>query len=812
MRKMKIRKLLLSLFLIPLLFIFPSNVSAEFFRDLIVTSPDGIWTDERAYSSLKNAISAVGSSNRTIVVASEEIVTDLTIPSNVSLDFKRGGKITYSGQLTINTTNISAPDQPIFNPTGSGEADFARGTELRSAWFNNLNEMFDQTVDDYVTIVINSGWAASIIADATVGDNVTLKWEGPGQWIDINSGFTLSNVRNISAGSYRIFGGSGDIDFKTGSVLRTSWFGSFRSAVSYIDDEDVDLTLIVDGVCTVDTNTSVDQYINLQFENGALLSPAAGVTVTIYSPESIIAGKRQQIFDTTNNSDPIDFSLGGTIYPDWWGANADDNSLSASTNATAIQAAIHSAEDAGQGLIKFNQGTYYFDNQLQIDGDFIRLKGEGSSLTILKSTYAGVAIYFNTTAPLQDSAGTPNLLGNAVDGLTLEGDGSTTTIGIRMVHCVNENPHIRDVFVTKFTDAQIELDNCWMARVSNARIGRNAVGDYGIRIYNANNVLIDHSIISLMAAGATAIYATDAEGFVVRDSDIESVNKAVVVTDGFGPFVFEGNYLESATGSDPIAVTLGSSSDLETAYIEANKIAWGGGTGTAVAISTDNVKHVYIDNNWFGTVDYEVRTTANTEQVFWGENQYEISDGLMAFDDVGDALVFPFHGDSVYIPAHNFIGSEGTPSLTSVGTGINRVEAWELPDAATTSIVASVVLPLSWRRFGDRYDIYVIVEYFTATAGSDTVYMSARGRGVAVGEDVRTGYASYKSFPESTVDYGRMSQQLSVVYLWDENDLVNIAIKRLGADANDTSTQSVYIIGVRLVLNRIKIGLGMFGY
>ncbi|MHA1806542.1 MAG: hypothetical protein ACTSX2_03080 [Candidatus Thorarchaeota archaeon] len=309
------KKFLVSILMILALCI-PATTSAEFFSDIIVTSPDGIWTDERAYSSLEDAISAVGSSNRTIVVASEEVVTDLTIPSNVSLDFKRGGKITYSGQLTINTTNISAPDQPIFNPTGSGEADFARGTELRSAWFNNLNEMFDQTVDNYVTVIINSGWAASVTADATVGDNVTLKWEGPGQRIVVNSGFTLSNVKNISAGSHRIFGGSGDIDFKTGSVLRTSWFDSFRSAVSYVDDEDVDLTLVIDGVCTIDTNTTIDEYINLQFENGALLSPAAGVTLTIHSPESLIIGRSQQAFA---GSGVISFSSGGTVYPEWWG-------------------------------------------------------------------------------------------------------------------------------------------------------------------------------------------------------------------------------------------------------------------------------------------------------------------------------------------------------------------------------------------------------------------------------------------------------------------------------------------------------------
>jgi len=334
------KKFLISILMVLALCI-PATTSAEFFSDIIVTSPDGIWTDERAYSSLEDAISAVA----------------------------------YSGQLTINTANISAPDQPIFNPTGSGEADFARGTELRSAWFDNLNEMFDQTVDNYVTVIINSGWTAGVTADATVGDNVTLKWEGPGQRIVVNSGFTLSNVKNISAGSHRIFGGSGDIDFKTGSVLRTSWFDSFRSAVSYVDDEDVDLTLVIDGVCTVDTNTTIDQYINLQFENGTLLSPAAGVTVTIYSPNNIIAQSSQHIFAGDGS---INFSTAmGTAWVDWWGPPR----TSGSDDALAIQSALNS----GARKVGMLAGNYYVSTPVEISVSDSSLFGQGMYITVINA-------------------------------------------------------------------------------------------------------------------------------------------------------------------------------------------------------------------------------------------------------------------------------------------------------------------------------------------------------------------------------------------------------------------------------------------
>lgn len=60
---------------------------AEFFSDIIVTSPAGIWTDERAYGSISDAISAIGSNEQTLVIGSQETVTNLTIPSNISLRF-----------------------------------------------------------------------------------------------------------------------------------------------------------------------------------------------------------------------------------------------------------------------------------------------------------------------------------------------------------------------------------------------------------------------------------------------------------------------------------------------------------------------------------------------------------------------------------------------------------------------------------------------------------------------------------------------------------------------------------------------------
>lgn len=314
----KMKKFLLSI-LIVLMTTLPA--SAEYFSDIIVTSPDGLWTDERAYASLADAITAVGANDRIIVVASNETVTDLTVPSNVILEFKRGGMITYSGQLSINNPTIIAGNVQIFNATGAGEADFAHGTNLRASWFEDLHEMFDQTLDNYVTCIIDSGWAANIDADCQVGNNVNLRWEGPGNRLVINTGFTLSNIKNIEAGNYQIFAGSGDFDFLDSTYLKLSWFNNLRSALTWIEAEEAIIVITGTNTVAYDSTVAANELLDFISEKGEL-AISAGVTLTISSTNSIISDDRQ-IFTgagTVTYSDDI-----GIVKGIWDGSDDDIN-------------------------------------------------------------------------------------------------------------------------------------------------------------------------------------------------------------------------------------------------------------------------------------------------------------------------------------------------------------------------------------------------------------------------------------------------------------------------------------------------------
>jgi hypothetical protein len=71
----KIKIFLISLILILSL---QTGASAEYFKDVIVTGTSGLWTDARAYSSLNDAVTAIGSVNHQILlISSPQTVTTL---------------------------------------------------------------------------------------------------------------------------------------------------------------------------------------------------------------------------------------------------------------------------------------------------------------------------------------------------------------------------------------------------------------------------------------------------------------------------------------------------------------------------------------------------------------------------------------------------------------------------------------------------------------------------------------------------------------------------------------------------------------
>jgi hypothetical protein len=337
--------------------------------DIIITSSYGNRTDKRSFTTLADAITAVGvTEKRTIVVASAETVGTLTIPSNITLEFQRGGYIENSGQLTIHTTNIVAGDYQIFY--GSGGIDFACGTKLRSTWFEDLHRAFDVTNNNYVTLIITSGWSAAVDADCAVGNNVILKWEGPGNRIVINSGFELSNIKNIDAGSYEVFGGSGDLDFADGTILDLRWFKRIRSATAWVESENV--TIEVKENTVVDYNTTISSNAALKVNKGAVITVSPGVTLTIAG--YIIAGE-YQIFAGTGT---LQIRKARELLLSWYGFAEGATAAIATSNKTAIDRAVASVVPGTGKAIVFPKGSFLIDPEITPNSTNITFKGSSS--------------------------------------------------------------------------------------------------------------------------------------------------------------------------------------------------------------------------------------------------------------------------------------------------------------------------------------------------------------------------------------------------------------------------------------------------
>lgn len=144
--------------------------------------------------------------------------------------------------------------------------------------------------------------------------------------------------------------------------------------------------LLRPGNWTITANADYSTYKNVTFKtpNGAYFTLTALMTLTLPSPENIEAAPNQQIFAGTGT---VAFSRGGTVYPEWWGAIADD-----STACTdAINAALES--QATGGIVQLQEGTYRITT-VTMNNNGMTLQGTGWT-SILKTSKSKVAL----TAP-----------------------------------------------------------------------------------------------------------------------------------------------------------------------------------------------------------------------------------------------------------------------------------------------------------------------------------------------------------------------------------------------------------------------------
>lgn len=377
---------------------------SQFFPDIIVTSPNGIWTDTRAYSTIDAAITAIGSNERDIYIVREEATTALVIPSNARLHFFATGSIANSGQLTINTRNISAGYYQIF--TGSGDIDFAQGSIIKSSWFLDIDTALTLISDDFITLNITK--QETLHTSAILGNGVFLKWDSY-LMLGAASGITLSNIGQVEAGKYQIFSGAGSFRFKDGTILDLSWFANLRSALSHISTSNI--TLVNSLPRTVDFSSVIPTNITLDIKRGGIFTVNNGIILTING--NLIAGPYQ-----------IFLPLGSVILssiearPEWF--------YSGSGTYTAAFHATISSFGTRPGTIKLMPKTYVVP-ALVVDAR-VTIEGAGGYLEDETATSYGTILEISGATGIRMETQTARL-----KNLIVKGAAANTAYGVWML-------------------------------------------------------------------------------------------------------------------------------------------------------------------------------------------------------------------------------------------------------------------------------------------------------------------------------------------------------------------------------------------
>jgi len=291
----------------------------------------------------------------------------------------------------------------------------------------------------------------TLTTSETISGNIAVYFE-EGAFIDGVGTLILDSPAQIIANpKQHIFGSSITITFTNSGKVSPDWWTENTTPGTtdmYSALSSAETSLSSGGKIKANGETyamatsltiNSDVYIDLSIE-GSKIKPGAAKTLTVYSPEHIIASQRRHIIDITKNStDPLAFTKDGVVYPEWWGAVAD--------NITDCAPAINLALDT-ENTCQLGSG-YYKINSVLIIKDGVSLLGSGNSLdgTVLITSSAidminsyGVGVSVGEAAIVLKNF---RMLGNdtATCGIEIGGAGSATD------SCIIENVNIQGCLI-----------------------------------------------------------------------------------------------------------------------------------------------------------------------------------------------------------------------------------------------------------------------------------------------------------------------------------------------------------------------------
>ena len=364
------RKFLIS-FLI-LISLAQAGFCAEKFLDNpVIVSKDAIWMDSRAYATLGEMLTAIGSDDRTIkVVGTVTVSVHTTIASNVTLDFERDGcfSIAAGKTMTLQTKRIRADQREIFK--GAGEYVFASGSRLMASWFSTLAVAVDKIDSDLVTLIVND--TETVGANLAFNKNTSLEvWQGglfnPGAGISVTF-----NSKQLNAGNYQIFGNTGSVVLSNGTEIKSSWFSSTNVALGMISGEG---KFIFEDDFVMGSNVTFASGLGIETLPGVMITLGAyDLDLTLCSHVEFVSGAIN--CNSTGRVIGLKYAE-----PEWWGVDgtADDVEI-----GYAIAALV-------DGVVQLDATTYTLANSVVITNSNVTIRGKGyGTLVIAKTDFVTV--------------------------------------------------------------------------------------------------------------------------------------------------------------------------------------------------------------------------------------------------------------------------------------------------------------------------------------------------------------------------------------------------------------------------------------
>jgi len=230
----------------------------------------------------------------------------------------------------------------------------------------------------------------------------------------------------------------------------------------------------------VGTDETVPSNFRLVIEEGALLSPSSGVTLTIYSPENIEAGPRQQIFDGNGN---IASTRLGRWEAGWFAVVGDDST----NNGSAFDFALDTIENSGGGILRVSDGIYHIESRQKIPSNTTI---EFDPNAIIKRDFADTGIAGATFVNRDFSTGNSKIkISGGQFDLVAVGN-----IGFHFWFHNVDDVQINGIYITETkTSWSVNFTECTRVLVTDTTIlGDTDGSEDGLHFIGCSNIIVDN--------------------------------------------------------------------------------------------------------------------------------------------------------------------------------------------------------------------------------------------------------------------------------------------------------------------------------